>query len=440
MQTDKAKIGWRDRLAQPWPAALIIALCAQLLFSWRLTTPHKLMFDETHYVPAARALVALSHPLNIEHPLVGKELIALGMLLFGDNSLGWRALATIAGAATVMGLFAILQLLFGRLRTSIVGAVLAMLNFTLFIQARIAMLDIFEMAFLTLGLAAMLWSMVAPQEKVLRRWIGGAALMGFAIGSKWAAVPYLGLVAATFLIVRWRDARRAGLAPVRAFDTSDGSLWQELSATSALAWLLGVSVAVYLTTFLPAFLYAQDPLTLSSLLPFQARMYAEQTQVLAPHPYQSQWWTWPLDIRPIWYLYEPSDGGVYRGVLMIGNPVIWWGGLLAALNLVWRWAMGGPAKALIPVGLWLGGFLPFALIPKSLGFMYYYAPSSVFLCGVIAVALSPPRSTRRGFWQRDTLFIAASAAMFLYFYPIIAATVLPQAGAFQQWMWLSTWP
>jgi dolichyl-phosphate-mannose-protein mannosyltransferase len=33
-------------------------------------------------------------------------------------------------------------------------------------------------------------------------------------------------------------------------------------------------------------------------------MYALQTQVLKQHTYQSDWWSWPLMIRPIWYFYE----------------------------------------------------------------------------------------------------------------------------------------
>ena len=89
-------------------------------------------------------------------------------------------------------------------------------------------------------------------------------------------------------------------------------------------------MAVYFVTFTPAFFYHFEPLTLSKLLPFQSKMYFEQTQVLQPHPYQSSWWTWPLDIRPIWYLYEPVDGAV-RSILMLGNPVVMWGGLIAVL-------------------------------------------------------------------------------------------------------------
>ncbi|WP_246331559.1 phospholipid carrier-dependent glycosyltransferase [Sphingomonas chungangi] len=427
-------------MSRPWGAACLIGSVAQLLFSIGLTTPHKPVFDETHYVPAARALLALSHPVNIEHPLVGKELIALGMLIFGDNSLGWRLFASVAGTATVLGLFAILMLLTGRMRVAVIGAVLALLNFSLFIQARIAMLDVFEAAFLTSAIAAFLWSMTAPPEKVLRRWVLAAALLGLAMGAKWAAVPFLAYAIAAILFVRWREARRAGRPPVALFDMAEGPYWPGLPAASALPWLLAVSVGVYLATFLPAFFYADQPLTFASLLSFQGRMYAEQTQVLAPHPYQSSWWSWPLDIRPIWYLYEASDGGAWRGVLMIGNPAIWWGGLVCVGVALWRWGMGGPAKALLPVALWAGAFLPFALIPKSLGFIHYYFPASVFLCGVIATELSGRRSRRKGFWRADTLFVTVSALLFLYFYPIISASALPDSQAFHQWMWLPTWP
>ncbi len=75
------------------------------------------------------------------------------------------------------------------------------------------------------------------------------------------------------------------------------------AAVAAIAILGVASVVTYFSTFAPAFFYRSDPLTLSRLLPFQLEMYRQQTQILPPHTYQSGWWTWPLDIRPIWYLY-----------------------------------------------------------------------------------------------------------------------------------------
>jgi dolichyl-phosphate-mannose-protein mannosyltransferase len=108
--------------ASPYRAAALIALLAQALFSFRLTVPTKLMFDEVHYVPAARTLITLAGPRNIEHPLLGKEIIAGGILLLGDNSLGWRFFSTLAGTATVLGVFAIVWLMLGRVRPAVIGA------------------------------------------------------------------------------------------------------------------------------------------------------------------------------------------------------------------------------------------------------------------------------------------------------------------------------
>jgi len=408
--------------ARPLPIAALIALVAQLLFSWRLTTPHKLVFDEVHYVPAARTLRSLAMPANVEHPLLGKALIALGMMIAGDGPLGWRILSTLAATAVVVGVFWILWLAYAELRVAVFGSLLALVNFTVFVQARIAMLDGFMAAFVVGAAACLLWSMRAANRRAAwRRWLAGAVLLGLAVGTKWTAAPYVAFAAAAFLLLR-RDhtARWAGLPPV-----------------AAVLALGAVSVATYLLTFLPAFFYAINPLTLDRLIPFQRIMYLQQTQVLPPHTYQSGWWTWPLDRRPIWYLYEPVDGAI-RGILMIGNPAIMWGGLVAVLACLWAWARHRQLAAGVAAGLWIASLLIWAIIPKSLGFFYYYYLPSIWLCVVLAAAFRHYGAGRGRYW--DEAFLLLSAGLFVHFYPILAATALSGPPAFQHWMWLSTWP
>jgi len=48
--------------------SLLVALGFLALTWWRLTTPTKMFFDEIHYIPAARVLLTMAHPANIEHP------------------------------------------------------------------------------------------------------------------------------------------------------------------------------------------------------------------------------------------------------------------------------------------------------------------------------------------------------------------------------------
>ena len=69
-----------------WTAAITVGFL--LLCLVRLTIPSKPFFDEIHYLPAARAVLALSRPANPEHPPLGKEILALGIALFGDRPLG----------------------------------------------------------------------------------------------------------------------------------------------------------------------------------------------------------------------------------------------------------------------------------------------------------------------------------------------------------------
>ena len=407
------------RFSRPVPALLALLVAAQTLFCWRLTTPHVLVFDEVHYVPAARMLRGLVGPVNIEHPLMGKTLIALGMTLFGDGPLGWRALSTVAGSAVVMGVFAILWFVFGRVRTATVGAVVTALNFTVFVQARIAMLDGFMAAFVVTGFAALLWAMRAHGAAVWRRWLLGAMLLGLAIGTKWTALPYLGVAGLAYLVARRRDP----------------GLWPGLHPLAALALLGTVAALTYLATFWPAFLYADQPLTLARLLPFQIDMYQRQTQVLPPHTYQSAWWTWPFDWRPIWYFYEPADGA-QRGVLMLGNPAVIWGGLLAVLACLAAWVRDGDARAGGVALVWVASIAMWAIIPKSLGFFYYYYLSSIWLALAIAATFDHWR-VRLRYW--DEGFLALTAVLFIHFHPILSAAALRGPGAFRHWTWFPSW-
>ena len=395
---------------------LLVAAVCEAIFLFRLAVPDKLVFDEVHYVPAARILLNLAAPTNIEHPLLAKELIALGIRLFGDGPFGWRVMSTVAGSVTVAAVFALTHLLTGRMRAASIAALLALFGFTLYVQARIAMLDTFMLAFLLPGIVLLAGSV---RDGSVVRWSAGAALLGLATACKWAAAPYVAAAGITFLLMRrGRPDRWPGLSPVRA-----------------LALLGGVSVTAYFLTFLPAFFYAVEPLTWRTLLPFQWDMYQRQTQVLPPHTYQSNWWTWPLLIRPIWYLYEPVEG-VQRGIILLGNPAVMWPGLAAVFALYLGWVRTGSARLLAPAVLWTMSVGIFAIIPKSLGFYYYYYPSSVFLAVVIAVALDHWRTTI-GKW--DEAYLLLVLALTLYFLPVLSAEPLAHAGAFKRWTWFASW-
>ena len=244
-------------------------------------------------------------------------------------------------------------------------------------------------------------------------------LLGLATAVKWTAAPYVAFAALAFIAIR------------RFRPDSFGAL----KVAPAIEILGIASIGTYLLTFAPAFFYATDPLTLGQLIPFQLEMFQRQTQILPAHPYQSNWWTWPFLIRPIWYLYEPVDGAV-RGILLLGNPVVMWGGLVAVGWLALRGVRTRDARSLGVVALWIGSVAIWAAIPKSLGFYYYYHLSGLFLCVAIPAALARLSGTG----VRPVVWTALAAlAAFVWLYPIISAAPLPDGQAFNQWMVFDSW-
>ena len=86
----------------PLVVSLALGAVFALLCAARLTTLQAPFFDEVHYLPAAREMLAGGDYINKEHPLLGKSIIAAGIALFGDTPLGWRIFPLLAGVITLI--------------------------------------------------------------------------------------------------------------------------------------------------------------------------------------------------------------------------------------------------------------------------------------------------------------------------------------------------
>ena len=409
-----------------WCAALALVFWALIL--WNLGIPSETYFDEVHYLPAARDLLALGEFSNREHPLFGKEVLALGIRMFGDNAWGWRFFPSLAGA---IALFAIMRCVwFGTCDryATLASGLLVATGFHLFVHSRIAMLDIFMVSALAVAFWQCAAAMREPETGRRRLALAGIAL-GLAMGSKWNALVLAAVPGLAFLVLRFLAGRRRLLLSRRGMPVPGITLLE------AALWLGIMPLAVYWATFLPGYYFQTNAMT-DGIVAHHRLMVDLQTQVLQPHPYQSTWPEWVANWRAIWYLYEPVDGA-QRGVLLIGNPLTMLLGLPAVLWCAWqgvqkRKAMHGGVAMLyaVSLGFWI-------LAAKPVQFYYHYFVPSTFLLIALALALSDLRET--GWRKTVNGVLIASAGLFAFFYPILSAEALSGPMSFQTWTWLPSW-
>ena len=291
----------------------IIFFIAHFAMLVGVTTPEKFYFDEVHYVPAARQMLEPVMPqpmLNPMHPPLAKQLIALSIHSLGDGPLGWRYPAVLFGSLALVAVYLCGLALFAAQGPAIAATLLAFFNQMLFVQSRIAMLDIFALAFSLFAIAAFMHGF---RQLRPHRWfaLAGAAF-GLAIGCKWSGLFALAVCIVIVAAIRLMQGWRTQFADASPEDWYRPDLWPDFRAWHFAACFVLIPAAVYLATFIPLYGFS-----FREILEAQRRIFSDNTTTaIAGHTYMSSWPSWPLLVRPVWYLFDKigDDRIAGRGV------------------------------------------------------------------------------------------------------------------------------
>ncbi|MGJ4957460.1 phospholipid carrier-dependent glycosyltransferase [Bradyrhizobium sp. HKCCYLRH2015] len=410
--------------------ALLIFAIAHVVLMIGLASPPKFVFDEVHYVPAARQMLGLgpaTPQLNPMHPPLAKELIALSIRTFGDNAFAWRYPGTVLGGLAVAAIYLCGLALFAAQWPAIAAALLAAFNQMLFVQARIAMLDIGALAFSLLGIAAFLFSFRQRRPQVVFALAG--ALFGLAIACKWSGLfPLLTallIVGLIKLLQHWQTSFGDG----EPTDWYRPEQWPQLSWLQIVLCLVAMPTVCYLATFVPL-----HGLSVMGIFEAQRRIFADSvTTAIAGHTYMSAWPTWPLLVRPVWFLFDKNGDTDIAAVVLLGNPLVLWPALAALAICARDFIATRSATAFLILAFYLGCYLPWALLPRALSFIYYYLPSATLASLALVHAL------RR--WPRWVLvsYVAVSILGFVAMLPISAAFIGTTMQTFTRLMLFQSW-
>lgn len=413
--------------------ASVVGFFSWLLFWWNIDTPLKLNFDENHYIPAAKALLEGLRNQNWEHPPFGKYLIGIGLALFGDQPAGWRFASTVFGALTVSAFYLWSLALFQEVRQAALSTLFCVTGFFVFVQARIAMLDT-SMVFFLIAALIPFTLVIREREDELRplRWMG--VFFGLALAVKWFTLFVWGPIA---LIVLWnRVFFRAPRARRDDPPLRQRLMFENVRIGSLVLWLCVVPLVVYYATFAPLAFLQENPLSFWKAIGFQKEMFDGQLRVVSPHPYASFWWQWPTLQRPIWYAFDKEGLDEVRAVVLLGNPLQMWLGLLAIAYCVWDWLKRRSTTAFVIVLCYVLFYGTWILIPRKVAFYYYYYPASLALALALTHLLSRMPARSRTFFELSAAVV--SAALFAYFYPVLSGVPFPLAN-YLKWMWFRSW-
>jgi dolichyl-phosphate-mannose--protein O-mannosyl transferase len=425
--SDRPLSSWRGALI-----ALLIFIAAQTTLLIGVSTPEKIVFDEVHYVPAARQMLSGSPRgplLNPMHPPLAKQMIALSIRTFGDNAFGWRYPSTLFGALAVVAIYLCGLALFQAQAPAIAAAALAFLNQMLAVQARTAMLDSCALGFSLLAIAAFLHGFRRSQPQLLFALAGVG--FGLAAACKWSGVfPWataLGIVGIIRVLQHWQTS----FATPQDDDWYAPDLWPGLSLPQILLCFGLVPLACYIASFVPL-----DGWSAAAFIDAQRRIIAGSiTTAIAGHTYMSAWPSWPLLMRPVWFLFDKADDQHVAAIVLLGNPLVLWPGLGALLVCLHDFVMARRRAPFLILAFYLGCYLPWALLPRALSFLYYYLPSATLLSLALPYAWMRWRLPVSVLWT----FVAIAAIGFIVLLPISAAFVGTSMATFSRLMLFQSW-
>jgi dolichyl-phosphate-mannose--protein O-mannosyl transferase len=333
------------------------------------------------------------------------------------------------GSLAIVAMYFCGLALFAAQGPAIAAALIAFFNQMLFVQSRIAMLDIFALTFGLFGIAAFMHGF---RQSRPHRWFAAAGLaFGLSIACKWSGLFGMATCIVIVAAIRLMQGWRTQFADGNADDWYRPTLWPDLRWTHLAACFVLIPAVVYLATFVPIFGWS-----VPDILEAQRRIFNDNTtSAIAGHTYMSSWPSWPFLVRPVWYLFDKIGDDRIAAVVFLGNPLILWPALIAVAISLRDWIVTRRADAFLVLAFYLGPYLAWALLPRTLGFIYYYLPAATTASLVLVYALRRGGTPRWLLWA----FVAIGGAGFAVMLPISAAFIGTSMATFNRLMIFQNW-
>ena len=387
------------------PLLLVIlsfALFSRLVLLW---FPDTFYFDEVYHAFTAREILR-GNPQAWEfwstppegfayewtHPPLAKLGMVVGMMVLGEDPVGWRLSGALLGVGVVFLVYLLATALFKNKTIGILASSVFALDGLPLVMSRIGMNDTYFLFFALFSIYLFLRS----------HYFLSSIFLGLAGASKWTVMWVAPIIFIAILLFKIKPRFK-------------------------IFWFLIIPPLIYLSSYVPFFTSGH---TVAQFIELQKQMWWYHTGLEASHAFQSSWWSWPLMLRPVW-LFSEAKESLVSNIYAIGNPLVFWIGLMAIVFAFFNGVLKRQRTLLFVVLAWGLLFLPWALSPRVM-FLYHYLPALPFLSLALAWFLSKQNKNVIIFFY--TLFTIS----YLLFYPHWTGIFVPE------WLdnfyyWLPSW-
>lgn len=417
-------------------------------------------FDEIYHARTAYEHIEGIVAYENTHPPLGKIIIALGIKLFGLNPFGWRIAGTVIGIAMVPIMYMMARRLFGRTAYAALATGLLAADFMHFSQTRIATIDVYGVFFIMLMFHFMnkYLSLSFYRTKLAATLVplGFAGLFfGLGVASKWI-VLYGGAGLAVMLAIslwdRYMEYRSAKRVLERSWDVDEtfdtNALRRVVSVfpkytigtlAACVLFFVAIPAGIYALSYIPVLTVMEGGYTLKALIDYQVHMYSYHSNLVSSHPFSSSWWEWPFMKRPVWY-YSGGElaSGMKSTIVAMGNPVIWWAGIVAMLLTIWLSVKRRDKGVYMLWIAFLAQYVPWMLVPRETFLYHYFAMVPFFILSIVYICKVMEERMPETKWIRR-LYLAAAAVLFILFYPALSGMIVPSWYVDGLLRWFPSW-
>ncbi|MGQ9473517.1 MAG: phospholipid carrier-dependent glycosyltransferase [Candidatus Caldatribacteriaceae bacterium] len=382
-------------------------------------------FDEIYHARTAYEHLKRLEPYEWTHPPLGKIIIAVGIAIWGMNPFGFRIMGVVVGSLMILLFYALTYMVFEDEKYALFATFLLTFEFMHFVQARIATIDTYVVFFI-LGAYYFLLRYLKDQKKVdYQALLLSGIFFGCGVATKWTSL-YAGVGMVTLFFSDLYGRRRKNYL-------SSKMIWRKLFPFCVMAFIL-IPIILYSLSYVPYILVPGHGFW--DIWRYQIRMYRYHKNLEATHPFATPWWQWPAMIRPIWlYQGKGLPVGKISSIVSLGNPAIWWLGVLLLLALLFFSDLRTISSLPFILSGFFSQYLPWIFVPRITFIYHYYGcvPFLILLIGAFFKKLEGLSfSYKRWMW----VYGIAVVVLFAMFYPILSGKVVDEnyVGKFLQWL------